>query len=84
MGVHLALGKIMNTLNSRIGLVLFFVYLFFYSGFVLLNTFSPQTMEATPLAGINVAILYGFGLIIAAFIMALIYGLLCGPSESQK
>ena len=74
----------MNTRNSRIGYVLFLVYLLFYGGFVLLNAFSPETMEATPIAGINVAILYGFGLIIAAFVLALIYGFLSGPSEGQE
>jgi len=71
----------MNSPNSRIGLILFFLYLLLYGGFVLLNTFSPETMEATPMAGVNVAILYGFGLIIFAFLLALIYGVLCRPEE---
>ena len=71
----------MNSPNSRIGLILFFLYLLLYGGFVLLNTFSPETMEATPMAGVNVAILYGFGLIIVAFLLALIYGVLCRPEE---
>ncbi|MCA9112475.1 MAG: DUF485 domain-containing protein, partial [Planctomycetaceae bacterium] len=62
----------MTTRNARIGLVLFAVYLLLYGGFVLMNTFAPQTMEATPVAGINLAILYGFGLIIAALVMALL------------
>ncbi len=74
----------MRSRNSRIGLVLFLLYLLLYGGFVLLNTFSPQTMEAKPFAGVNVAILYGFGLIISAFVLALIYGVFCGPSEGQK
>lgn len=74
----------MNTRNSRIGMVLFAVYLLLYGGFVLLNTFSPTTMEATPVAGINVAILYGFGLIIAAFVLALIYGFLCRWAEDEQ
>jgi uncharacterized membrane protein (DUF485 family) len=74
----------MQTRNSRIGLVLFFVYLALYGGFVLINTFSPETMEATPIAGINVAILYGFGLIIAAFLMALLYGALCDSDDGEK
>ena len=74
----------MNSPNSRIGLILFFLYLLLYGGFVLLNTFSSETMEATPIAGINVAILYGFGLIIAAFVLALIYGWLCHSSEGQQ
>ena len=72
-----SLEQRMNSRNSRIGLVLFLIYLLLYGGFVLLNAFSPSTMEATPIAGVNVAILYGFGLIIAAFVMALVYGFVC-------
>lgn len=71
----------MNSRNSRIGLVLFALYLLLYGGFVLVNTFSPETMEATPWAGVNVAVLSGFGLIVAALVLALLYGMLCGPAE---
>jgi uncharacterized membrane protein (DUF485 family) len=67
----------MESRNARLGLQLFCVYLALYGGFVLLAAFSPTTMEATPLAGINLAILYGFALIVGALIMALIYGALC-------
>ena len=74
----------MNTRNARIGLILFTLYLLLYGGFVLLNTFAPQMMEWTPVAGVNLAILYGFGLIIAALVLALLYGILCGPSEDQQ
>ena len=63
--------------NARIGLVLFGVYLTLYAGFVLLNAFAADLMEKTPFAGLNVAILYGFGLIIGALVMALIYGAMC-------
>jgi uncharacterized membrane protein (DUF485 family) len=55
-------------------LFLFGVYLALYTGFVLLAAFAPQAMEATPLAGVNVAIWYGFGLIAAALVLALVYG----------
>ena len=74
----------MSSRNTRIGLVLFFFYLLLYGGFVLLNTFSPTTMEATPIAGINVAILYGFGLIVVAFVLALLYGLLCTSEGDEQ
>ena len=67
----------MESRNARLGLQLFCVYLLLYGGFVLLAAFSPTTMEATPLAGINLAILYGFALIVGALIMALIYGAMC-------
>ena len=63
--------------NSRYGLALFSVYLLLYGGFVLLNAFAPEQMERTPISGVNLAILYGFGLIAAAFVLALIYGWLC-------
>ncbi|MEZ6126201.1 MAG: DUF485 domain-containing protein [Planctomycetaceae bacterium] len=67
----------MQSKNARIGLVLFVIYLLLYGGFVLLNCFAPQQMETTPFAGLNLAILYGFLLIIAALVLALIYGALC-------
>ncbi len=67
--------------NAAIGMVLFIVYLVLYGGFVFLNAFSAETMESTPLWGINLAVLYGFGLIIAAFILALLYGALCRGSD---
>jgi uncharacterized membrane protein (DUF485 family) len=67
----------MRERNSRIGIVLFFIYLAIYAGFVLLAAFSPATMQRTPLAGVNVAIWYGFGLIAGALVLALLYGWLC-------
>jgi uncharacterized membrane protein (DUF485 family) len=73
----------MKSRNSRIGFALFALYLVFYTGFVLLNAFMPERMEATPLAGINLAILYGFGLIVAAFVLAMIYGLSCRNEEDE-
>jgi len=72
----------MESKNARLGLQLFCVYLLLYGGFVLINAFAPAMMESTPIAGINLAILYGFGLIIAAFVMALIYGALCSPEDA--
>lgn len=71
----------MQTRNARIGLVLFCVYLLLYGGFVLLNAFSPDTMAIKPVAGINLAILYGFGLIAAALVLAMLYGWLCKSTE---
>jgi uncharacterized membrane protein (DUF485 family) len=58
-------------------MVLFLLYLAFYGGFVGLSAFSPEAMEATPVAGVNLAILYGFALIVAAFVLAMLYGWLC-------
>lgn len=73
----------MQTANARVGLILFTVYLLLYGGFVLLNAFATETMEWTPVAGVNLAILYGFGLIVAALMLAVLYGLLCKPAREQ-
>ena len=62
--------------NSRYGLALFAIYLAFYAAYVLLSAFRPQSMDIV-LAGINLSIWYGFGLIIAAIVLALVYAWLC-------
>ena len=63
--------------NTRLGLILFVVYLAFYLGFVLINAFAANVMETVVVAGLNLAIVYGFGLIVLALLLALIYGGLC-------
>jgi len=72
----------MLSYNAKLGLILFVLYTFFYGGFVYLNAFSADTMEKTPLEGVNLAILYGFALIVGAFVLALIYGMMCKPEDS--
>jgi uncharacterized membrane protein (DUF485 family) len=67
--------------SSRLGLSLFAVYLALYGGFVFLNTFSPNTMDRLPWAGINLAVLYGFALIIGAVVLAFIYGIFSSDAE---
>ena len=60
--------------QSRIGFALFTLYLVLYLGFVLINAFDPALMKSTPVAGVNLAVLYGFVLIVAAIVMAFLYG----------
>ncbi|MGD9634682.1 MAG: DUF485 domain-containing protein [Pirellulales bacterium] len=67
----------MQARNTRWGLVLFVVYLAFYSGFVLLAAFSPDSLAQLPLAGVNLAIWYGFALIVVALVLAFFYGWVC-------
>jgi uncharacterized membrane protein (DUF485 family) len=64
--------------NARYGLVLFLAYLVVYVGFVALSAFSPATMARPVVAGVNVAVVYGFGLIALAFVLAIVYMVLCG------
>ena len=63
--------------NTRLGLILFFLYLLLYLGFVLISAFSPDVMERIVALGLNLAVVYGFALIAVAFVMSLIYGVLC-------
>lgn len=60
------------------GLKLFGLYLLAYGGFVALNAFWPQVMRTPVYQGVNLAIVYGMGLIIGAFVLALLYAVLCG------
>jgi uncharacterized membrane protein (DUF485 family) len=72
--------------NARMGLLLFAVYLALYGGFVGVSAFLPWLMEVRVLAGINLAIAYGIGLIVAALLLALLYGWLCRrtPEADRK
>jgi uncharacterized membrane protein (DUF485 family) len=63
--------------NTRYGLWLFAVYVALYGGFMGLSAFGPQLMSKTPFGGMNLAIIYGFGLIVVALVLALIYMVLC-------
>jgi uncharacterized membrane protein (DUF485 family) len=63
--------------NARAGLVLFFVYLAFYGGFMGLAAFAPQTMGRPAIGGVNLAITYGLALILGAFVVAALYMWAC-------
>lgn len=73
----------MMTSNARLGLQLFGVYSACYAAFVLVNAFAPSAMEATLLGGINAAILSGAGLILLAFVVAAIYGVLAKADDAD-
>jgi len=64
-------------LNARTGLWLFAAYTAVYAAFVWLSAFSVETMAMPTPIGPNVAILYGFGLIFGAIVLALVYMALC-------
>jgi uncharacterized membrane protein (DUF485 family) len=72
-----------SSANARAGLVLFFVYLAFYAGFMGLATFAPQAMGRPAIAGVNLAITYGMGLIALAFVVAAIYMMICGRNARR-
>lgn len=70
--------------NARYGLVLFFIYFALYASFLVINTFRPQLMDWIPAAGVTLSVWYGFGLIIAALLLALVYCWLCRTSAEDR
>ncbi len=63
--------------NARLGLALFAIYCLLYLGFMGIAAFSYELFGSTPFGGVNLAILYGMGLIVAALVLALVYMKLC-------
>lgn len=69
--------------KSRLGIVMFIIYALIYVGFVVINVARPTLMEKDIILGLNLAVVYGFGLIIFALILALIYNHLCTKREKH-
>ncbi len=69
--------------KMRLGIWMFIFYSLFYASFVAINLLSPLAMAAIVFAGLNLATVYGFALIIVALIEALIYDWLCRKKEAN-
>ncbi len=67
--------------NTRMGVILFVVYVLFYGGFMGLSAFWPEVMSKPFLQGVNLAVVYGFALIIAALVLAMVYMKICRKSK---
>jgi uncharacterized membrane protein (DUF485 family) len=66
-----------------LGIKMFIAYALFYAGFIVINLLKPVLMETSIIAGLNLAVVYGFALIVIALIMALIYNRACGAREAS-
>jgi uncharacterized membrane protein (DUF485 family) len=62
-----------HTTTSRLGLVLFWIYVFLYGSFMGLVLVRPDLLSWRPFGGVNLAIASGLGLIAAALILAVVY-----------
>ncbi|NDC53078.1 MAG: DUF485 domain-containing protein [Planctomycetia bacterium] len=58
--------------GRRTGLVLFWIYVALYGGFMGLVLLRPDLLSIRPLGGVNLAIASGMTLIAAAFVLALV------------
>lgn len=69
--------------KTRLGVWMFVFYGLIYAGFVAINLVAPQSMAITVIWGLNLAVVYGMGLIVLALVLAVIYNQLCCRKEAS-
>ncbi len=70
--------------KRKLGIKMFIVYGILYVGFVAINALIPGKMETRVLFGLNLAVFYGFSLILFAIISGLIYNYFCTKEENKQ
>lgn len=73
-------NKSLDKKKARLGVVMFVIYTVIYAGFILINVMDSQIMRIN-IGSFNVAIVYGFGLIILALVLAIVYNHVCTSAE---
>ena len=68
--------------KTRLGISMFIVYTLTYFGFVVINAAKPELMQNIYF-GQTLAVLYGFFLILFAFVLAIIYNHFCTAAEKR-
>lgn len=68
--------------KSRLGLIMIAVYVPVYMVFIMISVLSPKSL-GMDIGSLNLAITYGFGLIVLAIVQALIYNYICSKREKQ-
>ena len=68
--------------KAKLGIYFFIFYALVYIGFVSIAVYDVHIMDQKIIFGLNLAIVYGFGLIVLALFMALIYNYLCAKQEA--
>jgi uncharacterized membrane protein (DUF485 family) len=69
--------------KTKLGLIMFGIYTPLYIIFILICVLKPKLM-GLDIGSLNLAIVYGFGLIVVAVIQALIYNYMCSKREKQE
>lgn len=69
--------------KAKLGVKLFFIYAAIYAGFVFIGVTRPEWMGVRVIFGLNLAIVYGFMLIIIAIVMGFLYHLACSRLEDE-
>ena len=76
-------NKVLEKKKSRLGITLFFIYTILYVTFIFINVTNNELMSVS-LGSFNVAIVYGFTLIVSAFIFAWFYNMYCTKLEKSS
>ncbi len=71
-----------SSIKTKIGMWMFIIYTLVYAGFILITVLNPELMGAD-IGNLNLAIVYGLGLIVFAVILAFIYNFLCSKYEKK-
>ena len=69
--------------KSRLGIWLFVVYTILYGVFVAIGVANYEAMSILVFGDLNLAVTYGFGLIVLAVILGLIYNWRCTKIENE-
>ena len=69
--------------KAKLGVILFLVYTIIYAGFVVIGLTKPELMGLELIGGQNIAIVYGFSLIILAIVMGFVYNFFCTRMENK-
>lgn len=69
--------------KRRLGLIMLAIYGVIYIVFIVINVASPKTMGVIVVGGLNLAIIFGFALIVIAFLLALAYNWACTRHEKS-
>lgn len=69
--------------KAKLGIKFFFLYLFFYAGFVAIGVLNYELLAIEVIGGVNLAVFYGIGLIIFAVLLGILYNFLCSKYEDE-
>lgn len=70
--------------KTRLGVWMFLLYCAVYAGFVFTNVFTEgEAMQEVVLGGLNLAVVYGMGLIVFALVLAVLYNNRCTAKEKE-
>ena len=69
--------------KARLGVWFFFLYLFCYGGFVAIGVLNYELLDQEVAGGLNLALIYGIGLIVFAVLLGILYNHLCSRYEDD-